>query len=64
MLADYLREAVRDLEDAHLVRRPRVIERVRGPYVTIDGREVLCFCSNDYLGIAQDPRLRRAAFVR
>jgi glycine C-acetyltransferase/8-amino-7-oxononanoate synthase len=54
MLADFIRESLEDLRTQHLVRTPPVIERIRGPYVTIDGRELLCFCSNDYLGIAQD----------
>lgn len=61
MLADAIREALEELKAGNLLRRPRVIERVRGPRVTIEGRELLCFCSNDYLGIAQDPRLRDAA---
>ena len=61
MLADFIRESLDDLRAQHLVRTPPVIDRVRGPYVTIDGRELLCFCSNDYLGIGQDPRLAEAA---
>lgn len=61
MLADYVQRALADLREARLERRPRVIERARGPYVTIDGRELLCFCSNDYLGLGQDRRLVEAA---
>src|SRR5437667_8636375 len=61
MLSDFIRESLDDLRAHHLVRTPPVIDRVRGPYVTIDGREYLSFCSNDYLGIGQDPRLAEAA---
>lgn len=61
MLADYIRSELEELRRAHLIREPRVIERVHGPRVTIDGREFLSFCSNDYLGIGQDPRLAAAA---
>lgn len=61
MLADFIQGAVEDLRRSNLLRRPRVIDRVRGPFVTIEGRELLCFCSNDYLGLGQDPRLVEAA---
>jgi 8-amino-7-oxononanoate synthase len=53
--------AVSELASSHLLREPKVVESVRGPFVTIGGREVLSFCSNDYLGLAQDPRLSDAA---
>jgi 8-amino-7-oxononanoate synthase len=52
-MEDSVRQALENLAAARLLRSPRVIEKVRGPFVTIDGREVLSFCSNDYLGLAQ-----------
>jgi 8-amino-7-oxononanoate synthase len=61
MLADYIKSELEELRRANLVREPRVIDRVHGPFVTIGGRELLSFCSNDYLGIGQDPRLGEAA---
>jgi 8-amino-7-oxononanoate synthase len=61
MLSDDLRRDLEELRSARLERRPRVVERVRGPHVTVGGREVLSFASNDYLGIGQDPRLAEAA---
>jgi 8-amino-7-oxononanoate synthase len=49
------------LRDAGLYRRRRVIERaLPGARCVVDGREVLNFCSNDYLGLAQDPRVAEA----
>lgn len=47
----------------HLYRRRRVIEGRQGPEQVVDGRPMLSFCSNDYLGLAGDPRVQ-AAFVR
>lgn len=45
---------------AALLRRLRTVEAVDGPYVTIAGRRLLNFASNDYLGLAQHPALREA----
>jgi 8-amino-7-oxononanoate synthase len=50
-----------DLRDAGLHRRLRLIESPQGPRVTLDGAEVLLLCSNNYLGLADHPRVRQAA---
>jgi len=39
----------------------RVLESPQGPWFTIDGRKLLNFCSNNYLGFAQDKRIAAAA---
>ncbi|MEW9625368.1 8-amino-7-oxononanoate synthase [Rhodanobacter geophilus] len=44
-------------EHANLRRRLRTIEHVEGPWLESDGRRLLGFCSNDYLGLAQHPQL-------
>ena len=46
-------------QDLHRVRR--VVEGGHGARIVVDGRECLNFCSNDYLGLASDPRLAEAA---
>jgi len=59
-----LPDLVTDLEAreaARLLRRRRNVEGPLGPRVTVDERELLCFGSNDYLGLAADPRLVAAA---
>jgi 8-amino-7-oxononanoate synthase len=50
-----------DLRDAGLYRRLRLIEGPQGPRVTLDGDEVVLLCSNNYLGLADHPRVRQAA---
>jgi 8-amino-7-oxononanoate synthase len=52
---------LRELETAHRLRVPRVVDGAQGPLAIIDGRQVINFASNDYLGLAGDPRLARAA---
>ena len=49
------------LEAAHRLRVPRVVDGAQGPRAIVDGRAVVNFASNDYLGLAGDPRLVRAA---
>ncbi|WP_426661053.1 8-amino-7-oxononanoate synthase [Rhodanobacter aciditrophus] len=44
-------------ERANLRRRLRTVEHVEGPWLESEGRRLLGFCSNDYLGLAQHPQL-------
>lgn len=46
-----------------LYRSRRVVEGPQGVLLRVDGRERLSFCSNDYLGLAADPRLAEALCV-
>ncbi|MBL8224993.1 MAG: 8-amino-7-oxononanoate synthase [Chromatiales bacterium] len=50
------------LERRSLYRRRRVAASPAGREIEVDGRRLLNFCSNDYLGLAADPRVT-AAFV-
>ncbi|HEY6772064.1 MAG TPA: 8-amino-7-oxononanoate synthase [Solirubrobacterales bacterium] len=56
-----IQERLAELESSGLRRRLRLIEGPQGPEVTLDGSPVLLLCSNNYLGLADHPRLRRAA---
>ncbi|HEY2334788.1 MAG TPA: 8-amino-7-oxononanoate synthase [Solirubrobacterales bacterium] len=54
-------ERLEELRDRGLHRRLRLISGPQGPRVTLDGEQVLLLCSNDYLGLANHPRVRGAA---
>jgi len=49
------------LRDRDLFRTLTTIEDVQGPVATVHGRPVVVWCANDYLGLAQHPRLIQAA---
>jgi 8-amino-7-oxononanoate synthase len=56
-----LQQGLAALKADHLERRRLLLDGAQGPHVTIDGRRVVSFCSNDYLGLAADPALIAAA---
>ena len=56
-LQQRLERDLAEREAQSLYRRRRVVESATGIHARIDGRDILVFCSNDYLGIANDPRL-------
>src|SRR5207302_8067177 len=50
-----------ELKAVGLRRRTRMISGPQGPHVLLDGKPVLLLCSNNYLGLADHPRVRQAA---
>jgi 8-amino-7-oxononanoate synthase len=60
-LDDDVREELRELEARHRLRVPRIVDGAHGPRITLDGVDVINAASNDYLSLAGDPRLARAA---
>lgn len=60
MTADPLQSDLERRKAGHLYRSRRITSTVQGPEMTVDGRPMLAFCSNDYLGLAADERLIRA----
>lgn len=59
---DDLAGGLKALERRSLYRRRRVAASPAGREIDVDGRRLLNFCSNDYLGLAADPRVT-AAFI-
>ena len=52
-----LQDKLDELGRQHLIRQRRLVETPHAPAMTVDGRAMLAFCSNDYLGLAADPRV-------
>jgi 8-amino-7-oxononanoate synthase len=56
-----IHERLDELKELGLHRRMRTISGPQGPRVVLDGKPVLLLCSNNYLGLADHPRVREAA---
>jgi 8-amino-7-oxononanoate synthase len=50
-----------ELDELGLYRRTRLVSGPQGPHVVLDGKPVLMLSSNNYLGLADHPRVREAA---
>ncbi len=61
MIWDDLQTELDVLERDGLKRRRRTLQSPCSPLARVDGRELISFCSNDYLGLANDPALIAAA---
>jgi 8-amino-7-oxononanoate synthase len=61
VMQDLFAEQLEALRARSLDRHLREINSPQGPEVEIGGRRLINFSSNDYLGLANDPRLRKAA---
>ena len=58
---DFLTTELTDLEQEGLLSHTRTVESAQGAWITVDGKRVLNLCANNYLGLANHPRLREAA---
>jgi len=57
---DFLADKLEELERGHLLRRLVCVDSAQGPIVEIDGRKAVVFCSNNYLNLANHPRVVKA----
>lgn len=59
--SDYFKQKITDLKAAHLYRSLKISD-AEGKFHTIqDGQKCISFCSNDYLGLSQNQKVRNAA---
>ena len=58
---DWITQELEDLKTQGLYNRIRTIGSPQGAWLVVDGKKVLNFCSNNYLGLANHPKLVAAA---
>lgn len=61
MSRSHFAQSIQELQQQHAYRIRKTLESPQGVSVFIDGKPFISFCSNDYLGLANDPRLANAA---
>lgn len=59
--AKLYRDELAEIEQAGLFKRERVISSPQSAHIEVNGKRVLNFCANNYLGLANDETLRKAA---
>lgn len=60
-IKDHLRDTLSEIREAGLYKEERLIESSQSAAISVAGKDVLNFCANNYLGLANDPRLIRAS---
>jgi len=58
---DHLKKTIQEIKEAGLYKKERVITSPQGVIIEVNGRRVLNFCANNYLGLSSDPRVMAAA---
>lgn len=56
-----LQNELQEIENAGLYKKERIIESPQGAEITVNGKKVLNFCANNYLGLSSHPRVLEAA---
>ena len=57
----WIQDEIQKLKDDGLYNRIRTLSSPQGAWLVVDGKRVLNFCSNNYLGMANHPRIVQAA---
>ena len=54
-------EELREIDAAGLMKKERIITSEQGAEITVNGKKVLNFCANNYLGLSSHPKVVEAA---
>ncbi|MFA5839524.1 MAG: 8-amino-7-oxononanoate synthase [Candidatus Margulisiibacteriota bacterium] len=60
-MLEFIEQELAALKQANLYRSLKTIEKIEGSKIVIDGKELVNFCSNDYLGLSQHPKVKERA---
>ncbi|MCS6981961.1 MAG: glycine C-acetyltransferase [Flavobacteriales bacterium] len=60
-IQQHLRKELDSIREAGLYKKERIIESPQGPEIVVNGKRVLNFCANNYLGLSSHPRVVAAA---
>jgi len=60
-IQQHLKNEIHSIQEAGLFKRERVITSEQGAEITVNGRKVLNFCANNYLGLSSHPEVTKAA---
>lgn len=60
-LVERIGKELEEIKGAGLYKTERVITSPQGPVITVNGKQVLNFCANNYLGLSSHPRVIEAA---
>lgn len=58
---DHLQAELKNIEEAGLFKRERIITTGQGAVVKVNGKDVIIFCANNYLGLSSHPKVIEAA---
>jgi len=56
-----LQNEIREIQDSGLYKQERIIESPQGAEIMVNGKKVLNFCANNYLGLSSHPKVLEAA---
>src|SRR3954466_2716688 len=57
----HLQAELKNIEESGLFKRERIITTEQGAVVKVNGKDVIVFCANNYLGLSSQPKVVEAA---